>query len=298
MKLMGLLFIVIVGLTVLTVAPPADAGDPVTWYFCIDNGSWADAASWSDSIDGNGDCNGNTGVPTVNDHVIILSGLTCQVDDLGEGCSDITVEADAVVNVTSNDSFQIRGTDDVTSTITGTIYLLGDESKIRVNNGPHTFVGSGKIVGQHSGAQITLGGNVTLTNQITIEGILTIKDGLDPFNATFANEGTVNANASGTLAIMTNELEDGESAGLWQVSASGAVLKFDIEETAAAERAVLAVERIKADIGIPAKLSDVGVTGEDLSAMAEKTYSVKRILRVNPRQVTLEDVTSILESAL
>ena len=32
--------------------------------------------------------------------------------------------------------------------------------------------------------------------------------------------------------------------------------------------------------------------------LAEKTLAIKRILRVNPRAVTLVDLTSILESAL
>ena len=40
----------------------------------------------------------------------------------------------------------------------------------------------------------------------------------------------MNANASGTIAITTNELED-TSAGLWQVSASGATLQFDTEDS-------------------------------------------------------------------
>jgi alcohol dehydrogenase class IV len=71
-----------------------------------------------------------------------------------------------------------------------------------------------------------------------------------------------------------------------------------LDDEAAAARAVAAVHQLKSDIGIPARLSDVGVTAEQLPAMAEKTCTVRRILRVNPRPVHQEDAQSILESAL
>ncbi|MCH8923948.1 MAG: iron-containing alcohol dehydrogenase [Planctomycetes bacterium] len=86
-----------------------------------------------------------------------------------------------------------------------------------------------------------------------------------------------------------------------QMARIAALLGEDItglSDEAAAERAVAAVGQLKADIGIPARLSDVGVTAEHLPAMAEKTCTVKRILRVNPRPVSQEDAVAILESAL
>lgn len=71
-----------------------------------------------------------------------------------------------------------------------------------------------------------------------------------------------------------------------------------LDEAAAAERAIFAVERLKADIGIPARLRDLGVTAEQLPGFAEKAFGVKRILRVNPRQVTQADLEGILRAAL
>jgi alcohol dehydrogenase class IV len=68
-------------------------------------------------------------------------------------------------------------------------------------------------------------------------------------------------------------------------------------EQAAAERAVRAVERLKADIGIPQRLRDLGVTQDQLPVFAEKAFAVKRILRVNPRPVTAQDLEGILRSA-
>jgi alcohol dehydrogenase class IV len=70
-----------------------------------------------------------------------------------------------------------------------------------------------------------------------------------------------------------------------------------LDESAAALRAVTAVERLKADIGIPERLRDLGVTHEQLPVFAEKAFAVKRILRVNPRPVTAADLEGILRSA-
>ncbi|HVU88105.1 MAG TPA: iron-containing alcohol dehydrogenase [Pirellulales bacterium] len=69
-------------------------------------------------------------------------------------------------------------------------------------------------------------------------------------------------------------------------------------ERQAAEAAIERVEQIRLAIGIPARLRELGVTRERLPMLAEKTLAIKRILRVNPRAVTLVDLTSILESAL
>lgn len=71
-----------------------------------------------------------------------------------------------------------------------------------------------------------------------------------------------------------------------------------LNEESAADRAIVAVKQLKADIGIPAGLSDVGVQAEQIPEMAELTFRIKRILRVNPRDVTEEDLEAILNSAL
>jgi alcohol dehydrogenase class IV len=68
-------------------------------------------------------------------------------------------------------------------------------------------------------------------------------------------------------------------------------------EQAAAERAITAVERLRRDIGIPQRLRDLGVGPDQLRPFAEKAFGIKRILRVNPRPVTVEDLEEILQSA-
>jgi alcohol dehydrogenase class IV len=71
-----------------------------------------------------------------------------------------------------------------------------------------------------------------------------------------------------------------------------------LDETQAAERAVTAVERLRTDIGIPDRLRELGVREEQLRPFAEKAFGIKRILRVNPRAVTVEDIEGIFRSAL
>jgi alcohol dehydrogenase class IV len=71
-----------------------------------------------------------------------------------------------------------------------------------------------------------------------------------------------------------------------------------LDEDQAADRAVLAVERLRADIGIPLRLRDLGVRASQLRQFAEKAITIQRILRVNPRPVTVEDLEGILKAAL
>jgi len=70
-----------------------------------------------------------------------------------------------------------------------------------------------------------------------------------------------------------------------------------LDEPSAAQRAVAAVERLRSDIGIPGRLRDLGVREEQLRPFAEKAFGIKRILRVNPRPVTVEDLEAILRAA-
>ncbi|HEY7309109.1 MAG TPA: iron-containing alcohol dehydrogenase [Gemmataceae bacterium] len=70
-----------------------------------------------------------------------------------------------------------------------------------------------------------------------------------------------------------------------------------MSERDAAEAAIKAVEQLRADIGIPLRLRDLGVTESQLRPFAEKAFGIKRILRVNPRTVTVEDLESILRAA-
>lgn len=65
----------------------------------------------------------------------------------------------------------------------------------------------------------------------------------------------------------------------------------------AGEKAIEAIERLKADIGIPLRLRDIGVRLEQLKDHAAKAASIQRILRVNPRPVSVQDVERIFQEA-
>ncbi|MCL6503000.1 MAG: iron-containing alcohol dehydrogenase [Pirellulales bacterium] len=70
-----------------------------------------------------------------------------------------------------------------------------------------------------------------------------------------------------------------------------------LDEAAAAERAIEAVQRLQTAIGIPTRLRELGVQPEALRGFAEKAVAIRRILRVNPRPVTVDEAESILRAA-
>lgn len=70
-----------------------------------------------------------------------------------------------------------------------------------------------------------------------------------------------------------------------------------LSERDAAERAVVAVEKIRAAIGIPQRIRDIGGKREQLPAFAAKAFAIKRLLAVNPRPASDADLLGILEEA-
>jgi alcohol dehydrogenase class IV len=66
---------------------------------------------------------------------------------------------------------------------------------------------------------------------------------------------------------------------------------------AAAERAVEAVQRLKADIGIPMRLRELGVEEVQLREIAEATAQIARLLRINPRPLDVDGVEEVLRLA-
>jgi alcohol dehydrogenase class IV len=65
----------------------------------------------------------------------------------------------------------------------------------------------------------------------------------------------------------------------------------------AAERAIVAVEKLRGRIGIPSSIRELGGREDQLAGFAEKAFAVKRLMQVNPRPVSLADLKSILQSA-
>ena len=105
-----------------------------------------------------------------------------------------------------------------------------------------------------------------LANAILLPYVMEFNRGADPI--TFA-----------TVAAMLGEEIEGMS------------------EDEAAAAGVAAVERLKAEIGIPARLRDVGVSEDQLPGFAEIASGLIRILRVNTREASREDLEGILRAA-
>ncbi|MCA9121841.1 MAG: iron-containing alcohol dehydrogenase [Planctomycetaceae bacterium] len=76
----------------------------------------------------------------------------------------------------------------------------------------------------------------------------------------------------------------------------GASVCSDVDTMA--RRAVESVEQLKRDIGIPERIRDIGGNESHLPKFAEKAFAIKRLLWVNPRKASLEDLLGILEAAL
>ena len=65
----------------------------------------------------------------------------------------------------------------------------------------------------------------------------------------------------------------------------------------AAQSAIAAVDRIRAQIGVPARIRDIGGREDQLPDFADKAFQIKRLRTVNPRAASREDLLEILRAA-
>jgi len=65
----------------------------------------------------------------------------------------------------------------------------------------------------------------------------------------------------------------------------------------AAERSVISIEQLKADVGITAKLGDFGMTEADINHIAAEAMLSGNV-PVNPRQPTLDDMQALLRAEM
>lgn len=70
-----------------------------------------------------------------------------------------------------------------------------------------------------------------------------------------------------------------------------------LSEQQAADRSIVAVERLKRDIGIPQRIRDIGGTEDQLPEFADKAFAIKRLMLLNPRRPSRDDLLDILRSA-
>ncbi|QEL13491.1 iron-containing alcohol dehydrogenase [Limnoglobus roseus] len=69
------------------------------------------------------------------------------------------------------------------------------------------------------------------------------------------------------------------------------------DRTFLANYAVDAVSKLCADVGIPQRLRDLGVTVEMLPGFADKAFAISRLMRVNPRTPTRDEILAIYRAA-
>jgi alcohol dehydrogenase class IV len=69
------------------------------------------------------------------------------------------------------------------------------------------------------------------------------------------------------------------------------------DERRAAEQAIEAVVALRERIGIPLRIRDLGGKPEQLEDFADKSFAIKRLLWVNPRRATRQDLLEILQAA-
>jgi alcohol dehydrogenase class IV len=70
-----------------------------------------------------------------------------------------------------------------------------------------------------------------------------------------------------------------------------------MEPEAAANQGIAAVEKLRREIGIPERIRDLGGSREQLPGFAAKAHEIKRLMLLNPRLPSEQDLLTILESA-
>ena len=72
---------------------------------------------------------------------------------------------------------------------------------------------------------------------------------------------------------------------------------FGLSAWDAAQKSIQAVDRLKADIGIPMRLKEIGVEESDLRSFAETASKLTRLLLLNPRPLNVDILEMILKNA-
>jgi alcohol dehydrogenase len=71
----------------------------------------------------------------------------------------------------------------------------------------------------------------------------------------------------------------------------------ELSQTEAAQAAVEQVYQLVEKIGLPTKLSQIGIKEEDLHEVAEKALPIERLIRNNPRVPTVDSLLQLLKKA-
>jgi len=68
-------------------------------------------------------------------------------------------------------------------------------------------------------------------------------------------------------------------------------------EQEAALAGIKKIEQLRREIGIPHRIREIGATELQLQSFAEKTMKIQRLLWLNPRRASYDDILGILQDA-
>lgn len=165
-----------------------------------------------------------------------------------------------------------------TSVINGALFLEASSSTLEIAGSDHGVDGSGAIIGSNSSADIVIGDGLTLTSQITIEGMLQIVPSIGAGPTRFINgtRGLVHAHATGTLDVNVDALDDGSnvSPGNWQIRPNAkAVLKFSTASTLLSGNFTISNGTLDFDEDVTTT-GDLIQTGGTIDVAPGKTFSL------------------------
>jgi hypothetical protein len=208
------------------------------------SGDWDNAASWT-CVTGGG-C--DSSYPETGDSAKVIDGDVITLDanaacgtlwiydgevdtssyDLTiDGSSGLTIEADELLDVSSDGSVTLCGIS-ASHTISGTMELDVASSTLSITTDDTSISGSGEIRGYNDSALISISSGKTLTSSTNITGHLEISG-----SGNFTNSGTVDADGTGsegspkTLKVAVTGILEDSSGDRWKATAAYSVLKFD-----------------------------------------------------------------------
>ncbi|MCP4784163.1 MAG: iron-containing alcohol dehydrogenase [Fuerstiella sp.] len=111
---------------------------------------------------------------------------------------------------------------------------------------------------------------------------------------------THSSHGAGNGLLLPHVMRFNLSARQSQTARIAQLLGCDVSgmtEEEMAEHAITTVQQLASSIGIPRQLRELGMNADQIPTVAEKTLFAWRILRVNPREVSRQDVEEILRAA-
>lgn len=197
--------------------------------FTAASGDWTDPGNW------------DANVPGANDVATIEAGNDVFLDD-DAFIGNVVLEPGATLTIPASTLLTVDGGSSVSgiNTVDGNIILSGDGSMLKFVDNDQWLEGAGKVIGQHQNARIQIEDTLTVTNVMTIEGMLQLEAEMGG-TATLVNEqqtasigAIIDANANGPLQFAANLAVQDVTVFVppltrrpqYKASASGSTLQF------------------------------------------------------------------------